>query len=85
MSEAAHRWRHERYQPATQRLAAAARPANADVAELYCQVLEHKWFLSERAQPRRRASSAPLEEYVRARRGRGAERVNANFGRRAAC
>jgi hypothetical protein len=24
--------------------------ANTDVIELYCQVLEHKWYLSERAQ-----------------------------------
>ena len=49
MTMAAHRWMHERFHPATQLLASrASRPS--DVPEIYCQVLEHKWYLSERAQ-----------------------------------
>jgi hypothetical protein len=48
-SEAAYRWLHERYHPAIRKLAALA-PRGEDLAELYCQVLEHKWFLSEKAQ-----------------------------------
>ena len=48
MSEAAFQWRHGRYDPTVRRL----RPLETEVAdppELYCQVLEHKWFLSEKA------------------------------------
>ncbi|MEO5618587.1 MAG: DUF4032 domain-containing protein [Candidatus Eisenbacteria bacterium] len=49
MTEAAYHWLHDRFEPTVARLAPQIeRGANA--AELYCQVLEHKWFLSERAQ-----------------------------------
>ena len=48
MSLAAYRWLTERWQVAMVRLA-PEREAGADLAELYCQVLEHKWLLSERA------------------------------------
>ena len=47
-SEAAYRWLHERFRPAVQRLASLTDRSD-DLPELYCQVLEHKWFLSERA------------------------------------
>jgi Domain of unknown function (DUF4032)/Lipopolysaccharide kinase (Kdo/WaaP) family len=46
---AAYRWREERYRPAIERLS-ALRDRVGDMPELYCQVLEHKWYLSERAQ-----------------------------------
>ncbi len=49
MSEAAFHWQHERYEPAIRRLAPRIE-AGGDGPELYCQVLEHKWFLSERVQ-----------------------------------
>ena len=49
MSVAAFRWQTDRYEPAMQRLAPLVR-SGADPPELYCQVLEHKWFMSERAQ-----------------------------------
>jgi len=49
MSEAAYQWQHERYEPTLKRLAAQV-AAGAPPTELYSQVLEHKWFLSERAQ-----------------------------------
>jgi hypothetical protein len=49
LSMAAQRWLEERYQMTMERLAPLIRPST-DVAELYCQVLEHKWFLSEQEQ-----------------------------------
>ncbi len=48
LGAAALEWLDTRYQPSIDRLAALIDPAT-DVPELYCQVLEHKWFLSERA------------------------------------
>lgn len=45
LSVAAHRWLNERFLSVTQ----AVQRAGEDPCELYCQVLEHKWFLSERA------------------------------------
>jgi Domain of unknown function (DUF4032)/Lipopolysaccharide kinase (Kdo/WaaP) family len=45
---AAYQWLTERYEPTVRRLAPFAGKL-ADAPELYCQVLEHKWFLSERA------------------------------------
>lgn len=48
MSVAGYRWLTERWQVAMERLA-PEREAGADLAEIYCQVLEHKWYLSERA------------------------------------
>ncbi len=49
LSVAASRWLVARFRPATARLA-TARPANPDPCEAYCHLLEHKWYLSERAQ-----------------------------------
>lgn len=46
-SEAAFHWLRTRWEPALERLAPRI-AAGGDAAELYCQVLEHKWFLSER-------------------------------------
>ena len=47
MTEAAFHWQRERYEPTVAKLAEPI--ARGGVApELYCQVLEHKWFLSER-------------------------------------
>jgi hypothetical protein len=45
---AAHRWLDERFRPTTAALREALKPGESDLCELYCQVLEHKWFLSER-------------------------------------
>jgi hypothetical protein len=54
LSAAAYHWVEHTYQPVISRLLDAIRPqkstANPDPSELYCQMLEHKWFLSERAQ-----------------------------------
>ena len=48
MTVAAFRWQTERFEPTVARLAPLLREGN-DAVELYCQVLEHKWFMSERA------------------------------------
>jgi len=48
MSEAAHVWLRERYLPAIRRLQPLGGDHGIDEPERYCQVLEHKWYLSER-------------------------------------
>ena len=65
MSMAAYRWLTGRWDAAMKKLV-PEREAGADLAELYCQVLEHKWFLSERA-GRDVGLDAAIEDY-RARR-----------------
>lgn len=47
LSVAAFTWLDQRFRPAMTRLASFAE--GIEPAELYCQVLEHKWYLSERA------------------------------------
>ncbi len=49
LSAAAYHWLENIYQPVVERLKPLIEQ-NMTVAELYYQVLEHKWFLSERAQ-----------------------------------
>jgi hypothetical protein len=49
LSEAAFHWERDRWEVAMKVLAPVL-VHGEDPAELYCQVLEHKWFLSERAQ-----------------------------------
>lgn len=48
LSVAAFGWQTERYEPTLARLAGLT-GHGLQPSELYCQVLEHKWFLSERA------------------------------------
>lgn len=48
MSAAAFAWLEERYRPTVQALKAIE--TEVEPAELYCQLLEHKWYLSEAAQ-----------------------------------
>jgi len=45
---AAYRWMRERFEPAVQKLALLVE-RTGDAPEVYCQVLEHKWYLSEAA------------------------------------
>jgi tRNA A-37 threonylcarbamoyl transferase component Bud32 len=59
---AAFHWQRERYEPALEALAPAL-DSIGDPAEAYCQVLEHKWFLSERAR-RDVGIQAALEDYL---------------------
>lgn len=63
LSVAAYRWLTERYQPTVRRLAPFLKHL-ADSSELYCQVLEHKWFLSEAA-GRDVGLEFALEDFVR--------------------
>ena len=49
VSLAAYNWLHEFYQPAINQLQPLI-SHSGDSAELYCQILEHKWYLSEAAQ-----------------------------------
>jgi len=48
LSAAAHHWLQLIYKPTMQRLSAIL-DDSSDPAELYCEVLEHKWYLSELA------------------------------------
>jgi hypothetical protein len=61
-SVAAHRWLEQSYRPVTSRLREALGDGE-DLCELYCQVLEHKWYLSERA-ARDVGIEAALEDYL---------------------
>jgi Domain of unknown function (DUF4032)/Lipopolysaccharide kinase (Kdo/WaaP) family len=49
ISVAAHHWLENYYKPTIAQLHTHLGKTTLDPAELYCQVLEHKWFLSERA------------------------------------
>ncbi len=48
-AEAAERWQHEVLEPTLDRLAPAIGP-DRDALQAYCDLLEHKWLLSERRQ-----------------------------------
>ncbi|MBN2503103.1 MAG: DUF4032 domain-containing protein [Anaerolineales bacterium] len=48
LSVAAYRWLNDTYMPISKQLQPLA-DANNDPIELYCQVLENKWYLSEQA------------------------------------
>ncbi len=63
LTEAAYHWMRTRYEPAAERLAGVAQ-GEAPLSELYCQVLEHKWFLSERA-GHDVGSDRALEDFLR--------------------
>jgi hypothetical protein len=69
MSVAAYYWLENRYGPVT----AALQPVidrTDDIPELYCQVLEHKWYLSEKAQ-RDVGHEAAVEDYLEKFGGNG--------------
>lgn len=61
-SVAAFRWQREMFEPALKTLAPVLEKV-PDPAEVYCQVLEHKWFLSEQAK-RDVGMKAALADYV---------------------
>lgn len=50
LSAAAYDWLENIYQPTLQRLHPLINEIEISSAEFYCQVLEHKWYLSETAQ-----------------------------------
>jgi Domain of unknown function (DUF4032)/Lipopolysaccharide kinase (Kdo/WaaP) family len=65
LSTAAFRWLEERFSPTLQKLQPVR--GTTEVSELYCQVLEHKWFLSERAKKDVGLEKA-IEDYVELRK-----------------
>jgi hypothetical protein len=62
MSVSAFHWRSERWEEAIAKLGPLV-TAEADAAERFCQVLEHKWFMSERAR-RDVGFDAALTDYL---------------------
>jgi hypothetical protein len=64
-SVAAFRWQEQRFRPAVARIEEAL--GEGDPAERYCELLEHKWYLSERAK-RDVGLDAALDDYLRLRR-----------------
>jgi hypothetical protein len=62
LTVAAHQWLEKRYQPTLARLQPLI-DEGMDPAELYYQVLEHKWYLSEQAR-RDVGHAAATEDYI---------------------
>jgi hypothetical protein len=62
LSAAAYYWLNAIYQPTIERLIPVVK-SDFDTAELYCQVLEHKWYLSEKAR-RDVGHAATIEDYL---------------------
>lgn len=63
LSVAAYYWLENVYQPTINRLKPSSN-RNQDLSELYCHVLEHKWYLSERARVDVGHQTA-VEDYIR--------------------
>jgi hypothetical protein len=63
LNVAAYHWMVNVYQPVIQRLQPLI-DKDMNLAELYCQVLEHKWYLSEKAR-RDVGHDVAVEDYVR--------------------
>jgi hypothetical protein len=59
----AHRWVRDVFRPTVRAIPRELR-GNADTAQLYHELLEHRWFMSERAQ-RDVGLDATVEDYVR--------------------
>ena len=70
MQNAAYRWLNERYKPMVQRLDPLVKRRIGPPAELYCQLLEHKWFLSEKAK-QDVGLEAALADYIKQFEGGG--------------
>jgi hypothetical protein len=64
LSVAAYMWLEDTYLPAIRRLQPLIEKNGADPAELYCQILEHKWYLSEKAR-RDVGHAATIDDYLR--------------------
>jgi hypothetical protein len=48
LSVAAYHWQKTIFEPAVEKFKTIT--SDLDAVEMYCQILEHKWFLSEKAQ-----------------------------------
>ncbi|TWT40381.1 Lipopolysaccharide kinase (Kdo/WaaP) family protein [Phycisphaerae bacterium RAS1] len=69
LSGAAYEWLNQTYLPTLRRLRPLA-DAEADPCELYCQVLEHKWYLSEQAK-RDVGHATAVEDFIKRFGGAG--------------
>jgi hypothetical protein len=67
LAVAAYRWMSERYHPVVRKLQPLV-PGRGEPQELYCQLLEHKWFLSEKAR-RDVGLEAALNDYLKKFKG----------------
>ena len=74
--EAADRWLREVYRPTLAQITGLVGP-DRDLVQAYCDVLEHKWLLSELEQARRRAAGGDRVVRRRGRAGPGADRCRA--------
>jgi hypothetical protein len=63
LSAAAYAWLQEVYLPVVERLRAESGGGELDPVELYCELLEHKWYLSEIAH-QDVGHQAALEDYL---------------------
>lgn len=63
VSVAAYHWLQHIYQPTIEQLQPYERK-DMDASEMYCQLLEHKWYLSERAK-RDVGHQAAIEDYIK--------------------
>ncbi len=62
LSAAAYHWQSTIYDPTIEKLRPFVKE-DFDTAELYCQILEHKWYLSERVQ-RDVGHATAIEDYL---------------------
>jgi hypothetical protein len=63
LSVAANHWLEHIYHPVAERLGTLAGP-QITLSELYCQLLEHKWYLSEQAQ-HDVGHQAAIDDYIK--------------------
>ena len=76
LSAAAYFWLENVFQPVASQLKPLVGESNS-LAELYCQILEHKWFLSERSQ-HDVGHQAAVEDYLRNIAGVDPSQTNPN-------
>lgn len=69
LSVAAYHWLNHYFTPIKEQLKPLMHPA-ADPVELYCQMLEHKWYLSEQAQ-KDVGHQAAVQDYLKNFAGQG--------------
>jgi hypothetical protein len=63
LSGAAHHWMEHVFRPTVERIRASVDDDPLDDAERYCELLEHKWYLSERAR-RDVGHETAVEDYL---------------------
>lgn len=64
MAVAAYKWLEDTYLPAVRRLNMYTETNSTDPTELYCNILDHKWYLSEKAQ-RDVGHQTAIDDYIK--------------------